>query len=223
MEEIAGIGNQPGDGDQHPWHPLYQYEGENAEEKEQRLTHAVEETASTENDAQEGKGGIIDPHRADKVMDQVMFGKDTEKDSGAGIYTRQEVLDRFAEENTRAARYDATPGNPNLDAADEELLRRLRQRDQEVRRHEQKHAAALGPYAGQIRYHYQMGPDGRAYAIGGSTEVYVGNEATPEATARKARTIHRAAMAGGEPSPADMQVAMQARQMAQQAQTGRSN
>lgn len=103
---------------------------------------------------------------------------------------------------------------------DEEFLRQLRDREQEVRAHEQAHAAALGPYAGVIHYTYQIGPDGRAYAIGGSIQVNMRRESSPAADLFKAQTIARAATGAGDPSDADMAVAAQASQQARDAAQG---
>ena len=100
-----------------------------------------------------------------------------------------------------------------LTPEDEDLINRLKQRDQEVRRHEMAHVGALGADAGIVRYTYQIGPDGRAYAVGGSTEVDMGPEATDAATRAKAQRIRAAAMAASEPSSADVAVASQAAQM----------
>ncbi len=100
---------------------------------------------------------------------------------------------------------------------DKELLQRLRARDAEVRSHELRHVSALGSYAGAVQYTYQIGPDGRAYAIGGSTEVRASGSDDPSASAQRARTLRQAAMAGGDPSAADLSVAAGATQSEQSA------
>lgn len=100
---------------------------------------------------------------------------------------------------------------------DEDFIKRLEERDQKVKTHEMAHAAALGPYAGGIQYTYQVGPDGRAYAVGGSTQVNMSRESDPAADFFKSQTIMRAAMAAGDPSNADMTVAAKAAQQAQNA------
>jgi hypothetical protein len=106
-------------------------------------------------------------------------------------------------------------------------VRELKQRDAEVRRHEQAHLAAAGQYArGGASFSYQRGPDGRQYAVGGEVSIDVGSERTPEATIRKAQIVRRAALAPAEPSPQDRSIAAQAgrletqarRQLAEQAQ-----
>src|SRR5690606_19805714 len=59
---------------------------------------------------------------------------------------------------------------------------KLKQRDQEVRRHEQAHVAAAGRYAnGGPKYEFTTGPDGRQYATGGHVNIDVGPANTPEA------------------------------------------
>lgn len=57
-----------------------------------------------------------------------------------------------------------------LSPEDQRMLEELRQTDQKVRAHEQAHAAAGGT---NVRYEYQTGPDGRQYAVGGTTDIQV--------------------------------------------------
>lgn len=93
-------------------------------------------------------------------------------------------------------------------------LDQLKQRDREVRAHEQAHKAAGGRYVqGGARYDYQTGPDGRQYAVGGEVSIDTSEAATPQATMAKAQTIRRAALAPAQPSGADRQVAAKASQM----------
>ena len=88
---------------------------------------------------------------------------------------------------------------------------RLRQRDGQVRQEEQAHAAAAGALAGPISYVYQLGPDGRSYAVGGSVSVNLGKaSATPEQGRRAAATLAAAAHAATNPSAADLAAAAQA-------------
>lgn len=98
-------------------------------------------------------------------------------------------------------------------------VEQLRQRDQEVKRHEAAHLAAAGQHAtGGARFTYSRGPDGRSYAIGGSVGIDVSPESNPEATIRKANQIKRAAMAPAEPSAQDRSVAAAAVSLRHQAQ-----
>ena len=108
-----------------------------------------------------------------------------------------------------------------LELSEEErrILKELRARDAEVRAHEQAHLAAAGPYAnGAPKYEYQTGPDGKQYAVGGEVSIDTSPvPGDPEATARKAQAIKRAALAPRDPSPQDVKVAGQAAQLEAQA------
>lgn len=113
---------------------------------------------------------------------------------------------------------DAAPGE-DLTEEEERQVRELKQRDAEVRAHEQAHATAGGPYASAPSYEYTVGPDGKRYAVSG--EVKIDASAVPnnpEATVRKMDVVIRAALAPADPSPQDMQVARKAQQERLQAQ-----
>src|SRR5262245_12951751 len=99
-------------------------------------------------------------------------------------------------------------------------LESLRQRDQEVRLHEQAHLLAAGPYAkGAPSYTYQTGPDGQRYAVGGEVPIDLSAvPGNPQATLQKALTVRRAALAPTDPSEADQAVAAQATALVAQAQ-----
>jgi hypothetical protein len=97
-------------------------------------------------------------------------------------------------------------------------LQELRNRDREVRAHEQAHLAAGGSYTSSVSYSFVVGPDGRRYAIGGNVDVDTTPvRDDPEATLEKARQVRAAALAPANPSPQDRQVAAEATQMAQEA------
>lgn len=94
----------------------------------------------------------------------------------------------------------------------------MKRRDREVRTHEQAHKAAGGGHTGSIRLSYQMGPDGKRYAVEGSVSIDVSPVAgDPAATLRKMEVVHRAANAPASPSGADRAVAAQAQRASQQA------
>ena len=97
----------------------------------------------------------------------------------------------------------------------EQQLKELKQRDAEVRAHERAHMAAAGQHAmGGAQYTYQAGPDGRRYAIGGHVNIDTSSVPDdPEASEEKAQQVRRAALAPGDPSAQDMQVAAKASQM----------
>jgi len=99
-----------------------------------------------------------------------------------------------------------------------EQISKLKQRDREVRAHEQAHVAAGGNLVrGGPTYTYQYGPDGKRYAIGGHVDIDTSKEKDPEATAKKADQIIKAALAPADPSAQDQQVAANARKMKQEA------
>ncbi|WP_274600767.1 putative metalloprotease CJM1_0395 family protein, partial [Ectothiorhodospira mobilis] len=113
-----------------------------------------------------------------------------------------------------AERSRAPAGPERLTRAEERMLQALRQRDREVRTHEQAHMAAGGGLVnGGATYSYQQGPDGRRYAVGGEVSIDTSRPADPEEAIRKARQIARAALAPAEPSGQDYRVAARARLM----------
>ena len=128
-------------------------------------------------------------------------------------------LDASKEENTSTDISQVGPDGKEFTPEEEEEIEKLRDRDQEVRRHEQAHFQAAGNYASPPKYEYQTGPDGKRYAVGGSVEIDTSAITDdPEATLTKARVIKRAALAPEEPSAQDRKVARQADRMAAEAQ-----
>ena len=112
------------------------------------------------------------------------------------------------------------------DLSDEEQQKvaELKQRDQEVRAHEQAHLAAAGGNAaggnakGGASFEYQTGPDGRRYAVGGEVQIDTSPvDGDPQATIQKMQQIRAAALAPGTPSSQDRAVAAQAAAAIQEA------
>lgn len=99
-----------------------------------------------------------------------------------------------------------------LSQGDEELLQRLQARDAKVRNHEAAHVMAAGGQASLPTYEYQLGPDGKRYAVGGAVNLSILSTGEPEADARQASRALRAALATGEPSAKDIQAAGKARE-----------
>lgn len=105
----------------------------------------------------------------------------------------------------------AGAGTRRLGPEEQAEVRRLKQRDREVRQHEQAHMAAAGRYAkGGARLSFTTGPDGRQYATGGEVSIDTSAASTPEATIRKMGVVKRAAVAPGQPSAQDRAVFTQA-------------
>jgi hypothetical protein len=107
----------------------------------------------------------------------------------------------------------AVNGGEQLTPEEMAQVAKLAARDREVRAHEAQHIAAAGSMAGGAQYTYQMGPDGKMYAIGGRVKITVSPGSTPEETLAKARQIRAAATAPSDPSGQDMAVAARASQM----------
>jgi hypothetical protein len=101
------------------------------------------------------------------------------------------------------------------------VIRQLKARDMEVKIHEQAHLAACGQYvSGGASYVYQVGPDGRRYAVGGEVSIDTSPvSGDPEATLVKAQQVQAAALAPSEPSSQDYKVAQAAASMAAQARS----
>ncbi len=109
-------------------------------------------------------------------------------------------------------------GPLDLSEAERALVQQLQQRDRAVRAHELAHVAAGGQYVtSPANYQYQVGPDGRRYAVGGEVSIDTSVPADPEEALAKAEVIERAALAPVDPSPQDYRVAARARQMAAEA------
>lgn len=105
-------------------------------------------------------------------------------------------------------------GVERLNPEQEKEVKKLQERDREVRTHEQAHVNALGGYArGGPSYEFTTGPDGKQYATGGEVSVDLSKESTPDKTVQKMQTIRRAALAPAEPSSADKAVAARASQL----------
>jgi hypothetical protein len=98
-----------------------------------------------------------------------------------------------------------------LTPEEEEEVRKLSQRDREVKAHEQAHVAAGGGLTGSPSYDYQTGPDGQRYAVGGEVSISRGGgSSNTEQALRDAETVKRAALAPAQPSGQDMSVAAKA-------------
>ena len=119
---------------------------------------------------------------------------------------------------------DASAGKENAEdqqkqQAEQQQITELKQRDAEVRAHEQAHASLGGQYASSPQYEYERGPDGRRYAVGGEVSIDISEASTPEETIRKAQQVKAAALAPAEPSAQDLRVATEATQIALDART----
>jgi hypothetical protein len=145
-------------------------------------------------------------------------GADLSQYNGKGAPVSASEINR-ATSGAASAELGNTPSDEQSqkqaeEEAKQEEVAALKERDQEVRRHENAHKSVLGQHAaGGIQYELTTGPDGGQYAVGGSVPVDLSEEEEPEETIAKAQTIKRAALAPAEPSSADRSVAAQASQL----------
>ncbi len=117
-------------------------------------------------------------------------------------------------------RGEAAADGDELSLDEQKQVDELKARDQEVRAHEQAHAAVGGAHAGSPTYVYEQGPDGHRYAAGGEVKIDVSEvPGNPEQTIAKMQQVKAAALAPAEPSSQDRKVAAQAEQKAAQART----
>jgi hypothetical protein len=110
----------------------------------------------------------------------------------------------------------------NEELSDEETreVNELKKRDKEVKAHETAHVAAGGAYVrGGASFEYQVGPDGKKYAVGGEVSIDTSAVAgDPQATIRKMQVVKAAALAPAQPSGADRAIAAKASMEAGKAQ-----
>ena len=115
----------------------------------------------------------------------------------------------------RAGDDGATVSPEDLSESEKREVAELERRDREVRAHEAAHLQAAGAVArGGAEFQYQVGPDGKRYAVGGEVSIDVSPvPGDPQATVAKAQQIRRAATAPAQPSGADRAIAAQASRM----------
>lgn len=117
----------------------------------------------------------------------------------------------------------AAGATDRLELSDDEQqeVRDLKQRDQEVRTHEQAHAGAGGQYVtGGPSFEFESGPDGKRYAVGGEVQIDTSPvKGDPEATIRKMQVVRKAALSPAQPSAQDRSVAAKASQAERKARS----
>lgn len=158
-------------------------------------------------------------------------GQNTEKIDFAGL---QEQAEKEASTITDSSSQDKHEGSHNNNSQHEESaeeaesnaqveaiekieaseIENLKDRDQEVRTHEAAHAAVGGTHAGSPSYSYEVGPDGKRYAVSGEVSIDVSPvSGDPQATIIKMQKVQAAALAPMNPSAQDIKVAATATQV----------
>ncbi len=135
-----------------------------------------------------------------------------------------EDLGTVKEAYVQALRAKLADAESRLQSADsdydhltEEQIAELRRIDADVRAHEAAHARVGGSLAGPPRYQYELGPDGKMYAVGGEVNISIPRGRNPEETIRIMSTVKAAATAVSDMSPADARVASYAARRIHQA------
>jgi len=148
---------------------------------------------------------------------------DREKDSSEQS-AQQKLIDGDDDpenELQSEASADESPEPNSLeDFAQKKALTELKLLDQEVRTHELAHASVGGATTGAPSYTFEVGPDGKKYAIGGEVSVDLSKiDGNPRATIAKMQKVHAAALAPAKPSIQDTRVASSAAKIILQAQS----
>ena len=153
---------------------------------------------------------------------------DRKNDSSDENSSAKDFLEKKAAEETEAEKEEALAKGPDgsLDPdsqkafAEQKIINELKLRDQEVRTHELAHAAVGGPSTGAPSYTFEVGPDGKKYAVAGEVSVDLSPvDGNPRATIAKMQKVHAAALAPANPSIQDTRVAASAARSILQAQS----
>ncbi len=171
---------------------------------------------------------VVTPVRPDPVPPGQETVRPTPTPNGAEAGARHPLQDNQRENASRAdARNRQDAGQENatrtgaragdnqaLTEAQKREVQQLKSRDTEVRNHEAAHKAAAGGLAqGSASFEYQVGPDGRHYAVGGEVSIDTSRSGDPRKDLEKAQTIRQAALAPAAPSAQDRRVAAEAMAM----------
>lgn len=159
--------------------------------------------------------GLSQPLRAAGLGAGAVEGRPPELEGASREPAPAEEADELEEGEKGEGSAKVGGAEAELSEEEQRELQLLKERDAEVRAHEQAHVAAGGRYVtSQASYDYQIGPDGRRYAVGGEVGIDTSEvSGDPAATIEKARTLIRAALAPADPSAQDYRVASSARAM----------
>ena len=86
------------------------------------------------------------------------------------------------------------------------VLNKFKNKDNEIRTHEQTHAS-LGTTTAPINYNFQVGPDGKLYAMGGSVRFDTSIPSNPENAKVKLEELRDASSSVSPLSGADASIA----------------
>ena len=168
--------------------------------------------------AEQGLGSESDKLKSSVKGNQPLTYERPQSNQGSAAQVTGDSQQQFNDASEESAgKEDAR--ERQQEQAEQRQIESMKERDQEVRTHEQAHATIGGQYAGSPQYDFQRGPDGQRYAIDGEVSIDVSTENTPQQTIRKMQQVRAAALAPAEPSPQDLQVAAEASRIAFEARS----
>ena len=119
-------------------------------------------------------------------------------------------IDKKELEKSTFEKSDSTNPISKYDEKDyERVLNRFKSSDMETRNHEQLHASS-GTTTTPIRYDYQMGPDGKLYATGGSVRFDTSIPKDKDEAIQKLDELQKASSSPEDLSRADSSIAQAA-------------
>lgn len=137
-------------------------------------------------------------------------------DSAVGTSEQAESETNKSQANSTQQRDKGIDGE-ELTEEEQAEVEDMKDRDAEVRTHENAHKSAGGQYAAAPSYTYETGPDGKRYITDGEVSIDIGEESDPQDTITKMQMVKRAALAPAQPSAQDRQVYAEASQKEAQA------
>lgn len=126
----------------------------------------------------------------------------------------QESVSKTQEQNQYKDYIESSTIDGKYDKNDyERVLEKFKSMDTQVKAHEQAHASLTNTTT-PIQYNYQMGPDGKMYATGGSVRLDTSIPDDPKAASLKMDELKKSASSvGAQMSSADSNIAISANLM----------
>lgn len=177
---------------------------------------SIPQTSGTENSAAETGLGSESDRVKTAGQQPAVYERPQQQAQNSNGEAQNAGAEQDNAEDPSAGKEDAE-SRQQQESAEKREIKDLEARDKEVRAHEQAHASVGGQYAGSPSYEYQVGPNGRQYAVSGEVSIDISKESSPEDTIRKMQQVKSAALAPTDPSPQDLRVASEATQRASEA------
>jgi hypothetical protein len=175
--------------------------------------------------AQDNESIDFENIRKQAELEAKTINGESDREKGSSEQSAQQKLidgddDPENELQSEASADESPEPNSLEDFAQKKALTELKLLDQEVRTHELAHASVGGATTGAPSYTFEVGPDGKKYAIGGEVSVDLSRiDGNPRATIAKMQKVHAAALAPAKPSIQDTRVASSAAKIILQAQS----